>query len=202
MLGGEGFDRVVGGGGGGFVDGAEFFYNLALLPGLTLDFNGNLVFRGKDDPDHVSVVHDAARDLFVSVNGQSQKFLRGSFAGFVFRGNGGDDDLRVGSQINVPATLDGGASQDLLVGGAAGDQLVGGDGDDTLVANGGNDFLDGGNGNDSIYGQSGNDTLLGRDGNDHLFANDNARDTVNGGNNADTATADNLDLVTNVETRA
>jgi Ca2+-binding RTX toxin-like protein len=62
--------------------------------------------------------------------------------------------------------------------------------------------LDGGNGSDSLYGQAANDTLLGSAGNDQLFSNDNARDTVNGGDDSDVATADSLDVVTNVETRA
>ena len=193
LLGGEGFDQMIEGGGGGFSDGGEFVYSGALLPRLTLDFDRNLVFRGTDQPDAVSVVRNNVGDLFVSVGGQMQKFFNGSFEGFRFIGNGGDDDLRLGTQLPIPATLNGGAGDDTLVGGAADDLLVGGSG---------NDSLDGSAGDDEMYGQGGNDTLLGQGGNDRLFANDNARDSLDGGSENDTATFDSLDVVTNVDTPA
>jgi Ca2+-binding RTX toxin-like protein len=114
-------------------------------------------------------------------------------------GGSGDDSFRGGDAGN---TYFGGDGDDTLSGNVGADALHGQGGNDLIVGGFGNDFLDGGSGNDSMYGQQGNDTLLGQSGNDRLFANDNARDTVNGGSDADTGSVDSLDLVTSVETRA
>ncbi len=77
----------------------------------------------------------------------------------------------------MPATIRGGAGDDILQGGASGDtieggagsdQISGGDGNDVLRGDSGNDLLVGGDGNDLLFGGSGDDYLVGGDGNDWL----------------------------------
>ncbi|ELP61822.1 calcium-binding protein [Streptomyces turgidiscabies] len=75
---------------------------------------------------------------------------------------------------------------DTLTGGTAGDILSGFAGNDLLVGGAGNDTLVGGAGNDTHSGGAGNDTL---DGVDSVFDND----SLNGGANTDTCTADTSD---------
>jgi Ca2+-binding RTX toxin-like protein len=125
--------------------------------------------------------------------------------------------------LSIPAALNGGAGNDVLVGGNGDDTISGGDGKDVLVGNGGKDNLSGGAGDDLLEGGSGDDTLdggAGKDkldggrgtdvlrggaGNDFLFALDGAgKDTVDGGandanSNGDFALVDRGDAVTAVE---
>ncbi|WP_436092708.1 PA14 domain-containing protein, partial [Devosia sp. LjRoot16] len=58
---------------------------------------------------------------------------------------------------SAPATLDGGAGNDVLTGGVGGDILLGGAGIDTLNGGVGDDVLVGGAGSDVLIGGSGND---------------------------------------------
>jgi Ca2+-binding RTX toxin-like protein len=144
----------------------------------------------------------------------------------------GNDAITLGNpffrSLSIPATLNGGAGNDVLVGGNSDDTISGGDGRDVLVGNGGKDNLSGGAGDDLLEGGSGDDTLdggAGKDkldggrgtdilrggaGNDFLFALDGAgKDTVDGGTNdantsgdsrsGDFAIVDRGDTVTNVE---
>lgn len=89
--------------------------------------------------------------------------------------------------VDIPATIIGGAGNDILIGGHADDVIDGGEGDDclhgeggddTMHGGGGNDYIDGGRGDDLVlagdghdwvFGGSGNDILLGQAGNDWMF---------------------------------
>lgn len=76
----------------------------------------------------------------------------------------------------VPATL---------IGGAGNDVITGGNENDSILGNAGADMLNGGIGNDTIYGGPGNDTLIGSDGDDLLFG-QGGHDLILGGNGNDT----------------
>ena len=76
----------------------------------------------------------------------------------------------------VPATL---------IGGAGNDVITGGNEDDSILGNAGADLLNGGIGNDTIYGGPGNDTLIGSDGDDFLCG-QGGHDLLLGGNGNDT----------------
>ena len=99
----------------------------------------------------------------------------------------GNDKIVVSAALSQPATILGGAGNDVIVGGSGGDQIDGANGsdrlfgglsDDTICGGAGNDFvygqlgndfLGGDAGNDKVYGEAGNDHLQGNDGNDSLF---------------------------------
>lgn len=88
----------------------------------------------------------------------------------------------------------------MICGRGGNDVIVGGDGHDSLRGEAGNDRLVAGKGNDALRGGGGADTLLGQAGRDLLLARDGARDTVDGGAQADRAVRDvGVDRVRNVE---
>lgn len=70
---------------------------------------------------------------------------------------------------NGDDTLEGTASNDLLIGEGGDDVLSGNDGDDLLYGRDGNDTMSGGAGNDTIRGASGDDAASGGAGNDVIF---------------------------------
>lgn len=74
----------------------------------------------------------------------------------------------------IPASIDGGAGDDVLIGGSGAELIVGGEGNDLIIgATGptdGDDTLIGGNGNDILIGQQGADVLIGGAGSDLLIA--------------------------------
>lgn len=107
----------------------------------------------------------------------------------VVHGDGGDDDLGVGSMDD---RLYGDDGDDKLSAGGGDDQVEGGAGNDTIKAGGGNDRVDGGAGMDDVSG----DGLIGaEDGNDVIAVRDGESDAVQCGLGADRVTADALDVV-------
>jgi Ca2+-binding RTX toxin-like protein len=102
----------------------------------------------------------------------------------VFFGSGGNDTLKMPTNVNRPFEVYGGAGNDTLIGGIAGDILDGGLGDDKIYGGGGNDILRGGGGNDYLDGGIGDDLLLGGDGADQLLGGA-GRDVLIGGIGAD-----------------
>jgi Ca2+-binding RTX toxin-like protein len=76
--------------------------------------------------------------------------------------------------------------------------ITGTNGPDTILGTSGNDVICG-LGNDYLDGGAGHDTLLGGPGNDYIRAFDGERDVVDGGLGDDTAWADLVDSVRNVE---
>jgi Ca2+-binding RTX toxin-like protein len=73
----------------------------------------------------------------------------------VINGGGGDDNIRIEPDIELPVEIDGGAGNDTLRSGAGDDLLEGGKGDDVLLGGKGNDHLIGGPGIDELDGGSG-----------------------------------------------
>jgi Ca2+-binding RTX toxin-like protein len=97
---------------------------------------------------------------------------RAGVTGIAGIGREGDDSFVVSEFVfglGVPASLEGGAGNDLLSGSAANDTLVGGVDDDELRGGSGMDRLDGNPGDDSIYGAKGIDVLMGGPGSDDMF---------------------------------
>lgn len=78
--------------------------------------------------------------------------------------NTGDRRDYVDANLPVPATIDGGAGDDVLVGGGEIDVIDGGDGVDKIIANGANDLVSGGAGGDNINTGAGDDIVTGLDG--------------------------------------
>lgn len=80
---------------------------------------------------------------------------------FEVNADAGNDFVRVSRHISIPATLRGGAGEDVLIGGSGDDKLVGGDDADKLYGRDGDDQLMGGDGADSLYGGNDDDVLRG-----------------------------------------
>jgi Ca2+-binding RTX toxin-like protein len=89
-------------------------------------------------------------------------------ASFEVNSGGGNDVVSVARNVSIPATLRGGAGEDLLIGGGGDDKLIGGPGDDKLVGWGGDDRLYGGPGADRLIGGRGEDVCTAGPGEDRL----------------------------------
>jgi pimeloyl-ACP methyl ester carboxylesterase len=76
-------------------------------------------------------------------------------------GQAGDDDIRIGSGIHLPAELYGGAGDDRLYGGSGFNVLSGGTGNDSLHGGLSRDILIGGRGADRLTGGANDDILFG-----------------------------------------
>ncbi len=111
----------------------------------------------------------------------------------------GDDRDNVLDGKNGPDTITGGDGEDTIYGRDGADVLKGGGKDDWIDGGRGADNIAGGNGNDTIIGGLGKDNLKGNAGNDTLFARDQEKDTVNGGDNFDSAQVDGLDVRISIE---
>lgn len=113
----------------------------------------------------------------------------GTSAGETITGTSGRDVI---AALGGNDTVDGGGGDDLICGAGGADQITGGDG---------NDRLNGGASSDTLTDLSGADVLDGSTGNDTLNAADSGiGDTVNGGSDADTCSADTGDKVSACET--
>ena len=159
------------------------------------------------------------------VGGAGNDTLVGNGGADLVQGGPGNDLIREGTVTSGADTLDGGIGLDTVdyssravavavsIGGASddgqsgeGDTVVdfetvrGGSGDDVLTGSGGDERLIGGAGADHLEGGTGSDVLIGNAGTDELMASDgiNGNDTVDGGADVDTATADPGDVVINV----
>ena len=116
-----------------------------------------------------------------------QNFTVGANGRITADGGERDDTLALALEVISPATLRGGAGNDLLIGALGDDQLFGDAGFDRLVGGPGADTLNGGADQDYLDGQDGDDTLLGGSEADILHGGAGA-DVLNGGPGFDTAT--------------
>ena len=159
--------------------------------------SGTLTVNGTSGIDVISFSL-SSKGLSVLGNG---KTVAGSpfnsVARIVVNALDGSDRVTLG-QLNVPATLIGGAGDDTLTGGNAADLINGNGGNDVLDGGSGNDSLFGGIGNDQLTGGLGLDALHGEDGNDTLYAADGLSDLlVDGGGGADSVFKDRTDTASN-----
>lgn len=95
----------------------------------------------------------------VAINGISQGVFTPN-GRLVVYGRGGDDDIEIGSGLDLQAWLYGGAGNDRVRGGVGDDVVNGGTGNDLLEGNRGRDMLIGGSGSDYLIGDHGEDILI------------------------------------------
>jgi Ca2+-binding RTX toxin-like protein len=169
---------------------------------------GKLTVSGAAGGDVVDILKSAS-GLTVTVGGVPQN-ISAAVSSILMSGNGGDDKLTIADNVNIKATLQGGAGNDTLKGGSAGDLFQGGDGTDTVdyssrsapvtvgigtLADDGAagekdnvntdiEIVIGGSGADAIKGSSSNNTLIGNAGNDTLDGQA-GNDVLDGGTGAD-----------------
>ena len=160
----------------------RLFATVALTDGvITVDGSGDAEMRAVVffDRDH--------RVYRTRVSGaENQGFKWKDVKGIRVEGSPGDDRIRMGSYVRVPATaygragndvmiggrgqewFDGGLGDDLLVGRWRGDHLYGGAANDKVRGGRGDDAVEGADGDDTVYGGVGLDEAYGHDGNDYL----------------------------------
>jgi Ca2+-binding RTX toxin-like protein len=119
--------------------------------------NGGTAFIGGVDDLRVELQDE--QTLRISDNGSVTFRELDTVRRIVMDGQSGSDTLFVGADVNLPATLTGGAGNDTLTGGAAADSINGGEGNDQLNGGAGNDTFDGGTGADIFNGGAGTDLV-------------------------------------------
>lgn len=138
--------------------------------------NGTLTITGTPQADSV-VVENAGTALSVNVNGVRTAHNSGLVQRIVVDVGAGNDYVEISQSLLIPATIYGGAGNDLLIGGGGNDRIYGNEhndtidggwGDDVLFGNGGNDVLNDRGGRNALFGDSGNDVLSAGSGNDYL----------------------------------
>jgi Ca2+-binding RTX toxin-like protein len=165
--------------------GAIMFESLEHRWFLTASLRGDVVtINGTENNDDIQIVITP-----VGVEAQVNGVVEGVWAlwkiqRFNINGLGGKDFIFVHPTQtsrsgvvtvgidSVPAWIEGGAGNDVIIGGGGNDTLVGGSGRDLLIGNNGDDALGGGANSDKIEGGNGNDTLGGGGGNDRFNGGD------------------------------
>nr|WP_298681826.1 calcium-binding protein [uncultured Dongia sp.] len=154
---------------------------------------GNLIVFGDNSANTVTISRNAKGDILINNGAVSIEGDKPTVANTkliqVF-GLGGDDRIILDESRGPlpPASLFGGAGNDIVTGGSGNDQLFGQADNDTLNGKGGDDLLFGGAGNDALTGGTGNDQLFGEAGNDRfLWQVGDGKDIVDGGAGIDTA---------------
>ena len=119
--------------------------------------DGVTVFFG--GADNLRVELQDASTLRISDNGTVTFRERTTVQRIVMNGLTAADTLFVGSDVSIPATLNGGAGNDTIAGGAANDTLNGAEDNDVIRGSAGNDTMDGGTGADDFSGGAGADLV-------------------------------------------
>jgi Ca2+-binding RTX toxin-like protein len=159
-------------------------------PVLTPNTKVKLILSGTSKNDNIAL--DVKKGyLHFFLNGVTKRYSAARVGVVQVLAGKGDDTVKLGS--GAPGVyIDGGDGKDNIVGGKRNDSLVGGAGNDTIV---------GGLGDDQITGGAGVDVLMGGGGQDNIKSNDLELDTVDGGDDFDTASLDLQDLFNAVERR-
>jgi uncharacterized protein GlcG (DUF336 family) len=140
-----------------------------------------LYITGGAGPDRIELILDSAAAQLVVRDAETEvgRYDAAAVSQVEISAGGGEDRLTIAPEIVLPATLAGGAGDDVLwagggrshlsggggsdrvQGGPDADVLLGGTGHDTLIGGTGADQLDGDNGKDRLWGGPGDDTLAG-----------------------------------------
>ena len=122
--------------------------------------------------------------LVCTVNGEVFKLEVPKDQSLTIRTGGGNDTIKVDSDVKVNCVLEGGDDNDTITGGGGNNTIEGGTGDDILNGGAGGDYISGGKGNDRIEGGDGNNVLYGGTGDDKVFGGA-GNDYIEGGSGND-----------------
>jgi hypothetical protein len=122
--------------------------------------DGALVVHGSEKNDNLSFVLRGDALVVFKSGKPIDTFELALFDELIVYAHGGNDIIRLGDEIDIPATLYGGSGNDKVYGGAANDLLFGEAGNDLLDGGLGNDLLDGGTGNNVFWDGPGLDTIV------------------------------------------
>lgn len=154
VLGGDGRDFFIGGGGDDVLSGAR---------GADTFFGGDGDDRLLGGAGRDTLTGEVGRDRLSG--GADDDVLDGGLGADRLNGGDGDDRLEGGGAADVLGGADG---NDVLNGGGGADTLNGGDGDDRIHAGSGVDIVKGGTGADRLYGGGSADTIEGGSGDDYM----------------------------------
>lgn len=126
---------------------------------------------------------------------EAGRFGAGDVTRIQLDGGAGNDTLTITNNVTQPATILGGAGNDVLQAGGGRTKLQGGDGNDTIFGGARNNQIDSGAGDDAVFGGAGKNKVFGGAGNDNLQGNA-LNDALFGGIGDDTlAGADGNDFL-------
>ena len=144
----------------------------------------NLIVEGTES-DNLIEVRNATGGLRVLVDGFDHGVFASPTGNLVVNALGGNDEIRLQTNVSANTLLNGNAGDDLIFGGAGVDIVNGGSGNDFLFGRDGNDVLNGNGGIDRLFGLNGDDELNGGADNDNLTGGL-GTDTLHGGTGGDT----------------
>ena len=125
--------------------------------------HGQLEITGGTGDDVIRVSQQDSATIRVEDNGAVSLWADSSVDTIFVTAGDGNDTVEIVSPTVLPlvepATLDGGAGNDVLTGGGGADTLRGGSGNNTLNGGAGNDTLSADSGNDAFDGGTGTDTV-------------------------------------------
>jgi hypothetical protein len=160
---------------------------------------GTLTIKGSESSDTINVTQNTLGTSWtVTGAGRTQTMTLASVNTTSFNpfdaplnriyvsARGGHDFVAIDTDILATTEIYGGAGIDTIYGGGGQDYIYGNGDTDYLYGRGGNDYLMGGGGSDFLYGGQGDDFLIGGDVYYWYDIQDNARDTLDGGADADT----------------
>jgi Ca2+-binding RTX toxin-like protein len=206
VFGEGGDDRLRGHGGNDIEDGGAGNDDIGFSPGITHDSDpGADTQIGGPGTDRLRLSGHAG-GMTISIDGQANDgtpgegdnigsdiekiegttgndFFTGSAGPDNFEGDSGDDEIH------------GAGGADDLYGGGGDDRMFGDAGNDKLQGAAGADTVDGGAGLDQIYGDNASCSVFCAFDADTLLARDGEKDAVDCGGGADSATVDQLDVV-------
>jgi RTX calcium-binding nonapeptide repeat (4 copies) len=179
---GRDVEKIIGSNSGDVLFGSTGDDNITGGPGndeLGGGAGDDFFFEGQGGPSGADSIHGADGDDRVSYAGRSNG-VNVSLDNVRNDGEPGEGDLVFANVENITA----GNGNDILVGSNVANDLQGFGGIDTLHGLGGNDTLQLGSNSDFAFGGANNDVILAGDG---------ERDTINCGENTDTANRDSVE---------
>lgn len=165
-----------------------------------IDVDGVLLITGSEKADKIIISAGSLSGSVVlrGVPGVAKNAVFTGVNAIIINAGGGNDDIRIGSNIRnvagnlIGVTVNAGAGNDRVEGGDGNDDIAGGLGNDNIRGRGGDDEISGGDGNDDCRGDAGDDDIFGDRGRDVLRGGDDD-DSVSGGDDRDTLYGDTGD---------
>lgn len=146
-----------------------------------------LVINGTSKLDVISVLRSGSNRTLVLVplSGINRTYDNSSFDRILINAYESSDRIVLDPLLNKPATIYGGAGDDIILSGASNDVIYGGGGTDFIYGRGGNDVIIGEAGRDYLYGDDGDDVVVGGNDDDVIWGGA-GDDVLNGGAGFDT----------------
>jgi uncharacterized protein GlcG (DUF336 family) len=137
--------------------------------GSTVLAGGVLTYNGTAGNDHVMIRFENGLITVTDQSGTLGRFAPGAVTNIVVNAGAGNDNVRIASNVNQPATINGGDGNDVLSAGGGPTTINGGPGMNLLAGGTGPSVLNGGPGNEVFFAGIGPTTVNPGGGNDKVF---------------------------------